>query len=567
MGLSGALGIASNALEVFSTGIQVAGQNIANANTPGYIQEQLNVSTAPSYQAGSLILGSGVESTGVTQQINQYLQGEILSASSNYSASNQLNTVYTSLQQQLQALGNNSLSSQMSTFSAALNSLANQPSSAALGAQAVTAGTQLASEITSLRSSIDEQRQQANVNVQQLATQANGLITQIAQLNPQITRMESSGLQQSQAGSLVDQRLQDLNQLSQILPVTYTQNDDGSVTVYSGSNYLVSGDQTQQLETVPSSSDDLGTVNIQLSVSGEQLNASSSGTGELIATMQGRDNVLGGFEQNLDSLTSNMISQFNQVYASGQGTAGFSSVTSENAVSDPTAALNQAGLAFTPQNGTFQVEVTNQITGQTTTSTMDVNLNGTGSDTTLNSLTSALNGVANVSAAVTPDGHLQINAASNYQIQFANDSSNTLADLGINTFFTGSDSTNIGVNSAVSQNPQLFASAQGGGPSDGSNALALSQFASNPIGALNGQSLNAYYNSIVTDIGNKASAETAMSSSLNDYSQSLTAQQQQLSGVSLDQEAIQIMQYQQSYQASAKMVTTVDQLFQTLLNI
>ncbi len=132
----------------------------------------------------------------------------------------------------------------------------------------------------------------------------------------------------------------------------------------------------------------MGTLNVQLSVSGQQLNASSSGSGELIATMQGRDTVLGGFEQNLDSLTSNLISQFNQVYASGQGTAAYTSVTSTNSVSDPTAALNQAGLAFTPQNGTFQIEVTNTITGQTTTSTIDVNLNGTGTDTTLNSLAS-----------------------------------------------------------------------------------------------------------------------------------------------------------------------------------
>jgi flagellar hook-associated protein 1 len=567
MGLNGALGIASNALETFSTGIQVAGQNIANANTPGYIQEQLNITTAPSYQANNVILGTGSEALGVTQQIDQYLQGEIYSANSNYSASNQLNTVYTSLQQQLQALGSNSLSSQMSNFSAALNSLANQPSSPTLSGQAVDAGTQLASAITSLRTSIDEQRQQANVNVQQLTTQANTLINQIAQLNPQITQMEAAGTSTSQAGSLRDQRYQDLSQLSQIIPVTYTNNPDGSVTVYTGSNYLVMGTQTQQLETVPSTDEGMGTLNVQLSVSGTQLNASSSGSGSLIATMQGRDTVLGGFEQNLDTLTSNLISQFNQTYASGQGNASYTSVTSTNTIADPTAALNQAGLAFTPQNGTFQINVTNTNTGQTTTSTIDVNLNGTGSDTTLNSLASQINNVANISASVTPEGQLQITAGSNYQIQFANDSSNTLADLGINTFFTGNNSTNIGVNSDVAQNPQLFASAQGGGPSDGSNALALSQFASNAVTGLNGQTLNGYYNSIVTNIGNSASAETAMSTSLNDYTQSLTAQQQQISGVSLDQEAIQIMQYQQSYTASAKLVTTVDQLFQALLNM
>ena len=222
---------------------------------------------------------------------------------------------------------------------------------------------------------------------------------------------------------------------------------------------------------------------------------------------------------------------------------------------------------YPPQNGTFQVLVTNEVTGQTTTSTIDVNLNGTGSDTTLNSLASQLNSVANISASVTSQGNLQINANSNYQIQFANDNSNTLAALGVNTFFTGNNSTNIGINPDVAQNPQLFATAQGGGPSDGSNALALTQFASNPVSALSGQSLNDYYNSMITNVGNQASAETAMSTSLNDYSQSLTAQQQQVSGVSLDQEAIQILQYQQSYQASAKLVTTVNQLFQTLLNM
>ena len=283
--------------------------------------------------------------------------------------------------------------------------------------------------------------------------------------------------------------------------------------------------------------------------------------------MQGRDTVLGGFEQNLDTLTSSMISSFNDVYASGQGTVGYSSVTSQNAISDPTAALNAAGLTYPPQNGTFQVLVTNQVTGQTTTSTIDVNLNGTGSDTTLDSLASQLNSVANISASVTSEGNLQINANSNYQIQFANDNSNTLAALGVNTFFTGNNSTNIGINPELAQNPQLFATAQGGGPSDGSNALALTQFASNPVSALSGQSLNDYYNSMITNVGNQASAQTAMSTSLDDYNQSLTAQQQQVSGVSLDQEAIQILQYQQSYQASAKLVTTVNQLFQTLLNM
>jgi flagellar hook-associated protein 1 FlgK len=297
------------------------------------------------------------------------------------------------------------------------------------------------------------------------------------------------------------------------------------------------------------------------------ITASTPGSGQLAGVLQGRDNVVGGFIQSLNTLSSAMISSFNQIYASGQGTDAYSSVTSDNAVTDPTAALNQAGLAFSPQSGSFQLQVLNQTTGTTTTSTINVNLSGTGTDTTLNSLAAELNSVANVSATVTPDGHLEIDADPNYQIQFSDDSSNVLSSLGVNTFFTGSNASDIGVNSAVTANPSLFASGQGGDPSNGSNALELSQFASNPLAALNGESLNDNYNALVTNIGNQASAETALSQSQNDFVQSLNSQQQQVSGVSIDQQAIQLMQYQEDYQASAKVVTTIDNLYQTLMQM
>jgi flagellar hook-associated protein 1 len=567
MGLGAALGIAGNALNVFSAGIQVTGNNLANASTPGYIVENLELTPGPSYGVSPLIQGTGVEAVGVKQQVNQFLQQQLLGATSDYNSSNQLNSVYTNLQQQLQALGDNSLSTQFSSFASALSNLANQPSSAALNSQAVDAGTTLANSISSLSSSIDNQRSLDNTQVQQLVTQANSLIQNIVQLNPQITKLESSQLLQSQAGTLRDQRYQDLNQLSQIIPITYTENTDGSINVYSGSNYVVLGEQSQTLRTIPSGSQGVATLNVQFGTTGGTLTANSPGTGQLTAVLNGRDNVLGGFTQNLDTLTSNMISEFNQIYASGQGTDGYTSVTSANTVSDPTAALNQAGLAFSPQNGSFQLQVVNQSTGLASTSTINVNLTGSASDTTLNSLAAEINGVANVSATVTPDGHLEIDAGSGYQVQFSNDTSNALSSLGINTFFTGNNASSIGVNAAVIADPNTFASGQGNGPTDGSNALALSQFADTPLKGLDGETLNQNYNALVTGIANNASAETTLSQSQNDYLQSLTAQQQQTSGVSLDQQAIQLMQYQEGYQASAKVVTTIDSMFQVLLNM
>src|ERR1700728_4492692 len=153
MGLGAALNIAGNALNVFSTGVQVTGQNLTNATTPGYIVEHLNLQTAPSCGVSPLVLGSGVQAAGVTQQVNQYLQQQILGANSDYSSSNQLNSVYTALQQQLQAL-------------------ANKPSSASLNADAVEAGTELASSITTLNGSVNTERANDNTQVQQLVSQA-----------------------------------------------------------------------------------------------------------------------------------------------------------------------------------------------------------------------------------------------------------------------------------------------------------------------------------------------------------------------------------------------------------
>ena len=97
----------------------------------------------------------------------------------------------------------------------------------------------------------------------------------------------------------------------------------------------------------------------------------------------------------VDRWPDNLIFELNKIHASGQGLQGFSTVTSTNAVDDPTVALNDppAGLKFTPTNGSFVVHVTNKTTGLETSTLVQVDLDGqNGNDTTLNSLAADLNG-------------------------------------------------------------------------------------------------------------------------------------------------------------------------------
>jgi len=564
MGLTAALSAAGTALDVYSAGIQVAGNNIANANDPNYIREVLQLNPSFPVQQNGLIIGSGVTATGVKQQVDQFLQQRIYAANGDASGSATTNSIYQQLESSLQTLNSGDLSKQLGSLTSAFNSVLNQPELSANRQLAIQQGQQFAQAVTTLRSQISSLRTSINGKVDSLVSEANNLIDDIAKLNPKITSLESAGLLQSDAGTLRDQRYADLTRLAQILPVTINDRGSAGVDVTINGEPLVIPGKVQHLVTVPRadrgmSVDDVTIQGSTVAITGTQ--------GEIPGNVSGRDNVIGGFLDKLDKFTSNVINQVNLIHASGQGEHGYTSVTGTYRVSDPTAALDAAGLSFPPQNGSFQVQVINTSTGVAQTATINVDLAGVNPKTTLSGLAAQLNGVANLSATVNTDGSLQLNAANGYEVEFSNDNSGTLAGLGINTFFTGSSAGDIGVNSQLLTDPTLLAAAQGGGPGDGTNAAALANFANLTPSALGGASVGGYYQQVVSALGQSSSSENAVSQGAQGFLDSLNSQRAQFSGVSLDNETIQIMQYQQAYQSAARFISVIDQLFTTLTQI
>lgn len=565
MSLNAALGIASRSLEIFSAGIQVAGQNIANANTPGYIREKLLLDPAQPYARGGLIHGTGVYATGIVQQIDLFLETRIHTANADLSASEARESIYLQLEEQVRELGDEDLSTALNNFLGTINNLVNQPESVSTRQLAIQQGTQLANDISSLRLRIDELRKAQTVKVDQLIDEANSLIRQIDDLNPKISKMESSGLGGSEAGALRTLRYKAMSRLSEIVPVTFREREDGGVDVFTGSDYLILTGSIQQLESYTSDDRNVLVQNVRLSKTGSELSVASGG--ELKGIVDGRDQILGGFIDNLDSFASAIINGFNTIYSSGEGLDGFTSLNADMQVDDPAAELDSIGLGLTPVNGTFQIKVKNKISGTTVTSTIPVDLDGIGTDSTLNSLRAALDAVGNMTATISTNGTLQLAADANFEFTFSNDNSNILAGLGLNTFFTGRDSGDIGVNSVVANNPRLFAASLGGGPSDGRNAVELAKFADQAQAALGNVSIDDFYDTMVSQIGQKSAAETAISESFKSFRESLENQRLQFSGVSIDEEAVKVLEFQRAFQASARIISTVDELFRVLLEM
>jgi len=567
MGLDAALQIGARSLEIFSTGIQVSGQNVSNANTPGYIREEMRLDPSDPYRKNGLVFGTGVEIGGIRQSIDLFLEKRLHNANSDYEAADARRLLFEQLQIEINELGSNDLSTQINDFLSAVNEVNNQPESPALRSLVAVQGETLANEIVMLRDRINSLRQSQSVKVESLVVEANGLIDEIARLNPQISKMEASGLLQSDAGSLRSQRYAALNRLSEIIPVRFSEREDGAIDLYTGTDYLVLTGSTQHLQMNQYGDRDVVIHDIVLSRTDSKLGYSTGVSGELLGVIQGRDEVLGGYIDELDQMTSTMIYEFNKIHSSGEGLAGFSEVSALEGVSDPNAVLNAAGLSFNPEHGSFDLKVQNKLTGITETTNISIDLDGIGTDSTLESVRAAIDAVDNITATITPDGRLEIQTSEEYEFRFSNDSSGFLASVGINTFFTGNDSSNIGMNDIVKNDARFFASGQGAGPGDNRNTIQLATIFDQAFDDLNGQSLNSFYDTTITNLAQEGAAAAALAEGTMAFRDGLANQREQFSGVSLDEEAIKIMNFQHAYQAAARIISTVDELYSILLTM
>ena len=563
MSLFSALSTASSALSVDQTEINVTGNNIANVGNANYSREVADVTPAleQELQPGTFI-GTGVDLTGVSRQVDEALNGRLNSATSDSSAASTTENWIGQVQSTLNALSGNDLSAQMSTFFTGWSNLANNPTDSGQRQVVLQNGANLASYIQGLSGQLGTLQNTVAQELPQEATAANTLATDIAGLNSQI--VQAQGGTAGTANALQDQRDADISQLSQLVNVTTSTQPNGSINVYIGSQPLVENSNSRGLSVanVTNSSNGTQVPTLVFTDTGGTVPATSG----VLGALAGAQSQITDVNTQINTITSNLISAVNQIHASGQGTTGFSSVTSTNPVLDATQPLNSvaAGLTSNVTNGSFVVHVAGA--NNTSTSTLvQVNLNGTGTPTSLNSLAASLNAINGVSATVA-NGELTIKSTSpTSTISFSQDSSGALAALGINTFFTGTNAGNIAVNSTLTNDPSLLAAAQNGEPGDNSNALAMSQLESQSLTGLNGESLQSSYQNLVDDVGNTAAAAKNNATATQTVQDTLSAQQQSLSGVSLNEETVNLLQQQQAFQASARVVSVVQAMYTSLL--
>ncbi|MEO2030868.1 MAG: flagellar hook-associated protein FlgK, partial [Planctomycetaceae bacterium] len=158
MGLNSVLRMGAQAIQVFSAGIHVAGQNVSNANNPDYIRERLNLSTGSSYRIGNLIYGTGATADGIKQQINLHLETRLHHAASDFSEAAARSGILKTLELRINELGDSDLSTALSQFAGAIENATNQPESTTMRQAVIEEGNRLANHIGSLRTQVNDLR-------------------------------------------------------------------------------------------------------------------------------------------------------------------------------------------------------------------------------------------------------------------------------------------------------------------------------------------------------------------------------------------------------------------------
>jgi flagellar hook-associated protein 1 len=137
-----------------------------------------------------------------------------------------------------------------------------------------------------------------------------------------------------------------------------------------------------------------------------------------------------------------------------------------------------------------------------------------------------------------------------------------------NDFFTGTGAADIAVNTTLSRDPALLqASADASAPGNNRVALQLAQLGTQRLPALGGQTFSESYSRSVAALG---TALNSVQQQLTDHgivADMLQAQRDSFSGVSIDEEMTDLTRFQRAYQASAKLITTVDELLDTTINL
>ena len=562
MGLFGTIQQSAGALQVAQVGLQVVGNNIANANTPGYIRQELQQASSVAIRDGNLIKGLGVRPTGITQAVDKALAERMFTAKTDLVGAETLDKAYSQLEELTTDLDNNGLSQQLSLFNNAFHELSSQPGDSSLRDFVVLQGDTLAANLRRQREEALSRRELWNGDLDAIADNVNRLTQRIARLNLEIATMEGGGLVGSDATGLRDQRYRDLEELAGLININIQEQTNGSMAVFVGGDYLISNGNSRDVYTAYDNTINGNEVRIIETDSPLQVTS-----GQLASSVIARDQIFGEYVDNLDSVASSLIRAINEVHSQGQGRRGYQNLVSSN-VADTGVPLVDAELPWLPKNGTFDMSVVDEDGQVVSNHRIEVQMLGQVTDSTIQSIVADIDAINGISAVATSEGRVEITADSATSgFTFGEDTSGFLAAMGINGFFHGNNAIDIAVGDHLVQDADYLAISSGGINQDTDVLTQLVDIVDQPLEQLSGRSPRETYEDSISALSQRISLQQSATEGLRSFHATLQGQHLAITGVNIDEEAVKMITYQRAFQASSRVIATASEMLELLVNL
>ena len=619
MSLSGSLFNGVSGLQTAQRQINVTSGNVSNANVEGYSKK-----TAASVTRLVDGQNSGVETGPIRREVDAYLDGEAMRARTELGALDTRSEYLNRVSEMFGTLSNDStLANGLNALSGAMEALSVEPESASARRDVVEAADAVARQFNRISTGTTDLRVEASNEIDQGVATVNDALQSVAELNDEISRAEALG---RTTADLQDERDRQLETLSEWMDISTFSRDNGQIAVMgkmaNGSSRMlvdsgaVQFDFSKATALGPTADDDDGVPTLSFAgpdpEASEQLGAKTGG--RLGALLDVRDTTLTDFHRDIDRLAQTVRDRVNAAH--NQGTPGNAPTGSSETIIGSRAFGGADGLPeeITSVSGTLALS---EVDGDgNVTAIYDIQMTNVQGrlptpppDPTVHDLRDALNeemraNHASVAAkyppgsgpfALTGEGRLQVSAPSSSNfivsageatVEGAAGERNFSHYFGLNNLFetSGTNLTgmagNIRVNADIKADPAELSAGRASttvdqqaipiGDPTVAQAMADAFEARGTIAASGGnlRDVDTTMSGYAADILSFQASETSRTDTARDFQQTmydeLKFRADSKSGVNIDEELSNMLVFEQAYNASARVISTVQQMFDTL---
>lgn len=336
--------------------LDTVGNNIANAATPGYSRQRVDLVSGVSLNRGNVLIGTGVQARSLTRVVDDLLNRRIVGQLSVVGRLDQQLERADQIQALFGDLSGVGVGSMLDKYFDEISSLSVDPSDPVRRSAVVQAAGQLTARFNEVSAGLADAKTSTHSQARIVVDQVNGIAAQIADLNVKIAETESG---QVSANGLRDQRQQLLEQLSELADVRAKDTGNSGLRVHVGGALLIDGSTSLKLDL--NKSDD-GQLAIDVVGSSTQLNSLSGKLGALLDVSNGFVDEL---SSGLDGLASELIMEVNRVHSTGvPGSGPFTKLVGSSTLQPQhqgsvveIQTLAESGLPFDAQAGSLTINV------------------------------------------------------------------------------------------------------------------------------------------------------------------------------------------------------------------